>query len=65
MSVSCGVSLENPARLRALKARHAAIEAQIEQESGSPSVSDVFLKILKKKKLFLKERIEGIRSGSL
>lgn len=62
MSVLCDVSLDDSARLKALRARHAAIEEQIERERGAPSASDIFLKTLKKKKLFLKEKIEAIRA---
>lgn len=64
MPVSCGVSLDETAYLKALKARHAAIDTQIQLEQNAPSVSESFLKILKKKKLFLKEKIEGIRGVS-
>lgn len=67
MPVFSGVSAhisDESARLKALKARHAAIEEQINLEKASPAVSDVFLKTLKKKKLFLKEKIEGIRSAA-
>lgn len=48
------------ARVQSLKARHAAIEAELHEHIKSPSVSDIYLTQLKKEKLQVKEQLEGI-----
>ena len=51
-------------RLEALVSRHAAIEQELEEEQRSFASSDYKITELKRKKLFLKEEIEGIRQAS-
>ncbi len=43
-----GLAAENPSRVEALRAKHAQISEQLEQEQLHPSVSDFYLKQLKK-----------------
>ena len=50
-------------RLESLKARHAALDAQIMEEEKH-NVSDVQLRSLKRLKLIIKEEMEGIRQYS-
>lgn len=50
-----------PGRVQALLARHHALSQQIENEQSSPAYSDSRLRELKRKKLLLKDEIEGIR----
>lgn len=45
-------------RLEALKNRHAALSAQLENEMKHPAASDVAMKTLKLEKLRIKEEIE-------
>ncbi len=47
-------------RVESLKAKHAAIEAELREHLKSPSASDVYLTQLKKKKLQLKEQLEEL-----
>lgn len=47
------------ARLQALRARHAALARQIEEEQRRPSASPLELRALKTRKLRLKEEIEA------
>lgn len=49
-------------RLEALKARHAAIDAELQEYTKSPSASDLYLTQLKKQKLQIKEQLEGLAS---
>ena len=49
-------------RLEALRARHAAISSEIEEENKHLAASDLDLRRLKVEKLKIKEEIEGIRS---
>ena len=49
------------ARLEALKARKAQLDAELDQERRHPSVSDIYLTELKKRKLHLKEEIEALQ----
>lgn len=48
-------------RLEALKQKHAILSMRIEEAQRSPSITDFYLKQLKKAKLILKEEIEGVR----
>lgn len=48
-------------RLEALKARHAALEAQIREEEKHVTVGHSQLQSLKRLKLIIKEEMEGIR----
>ncbi len=50
-------------RLESLKARHAALDAQI-QEEEKHSGDDVQLRSLKRLKLIIKEEMEDIRRSS-
>lgn len=50
-----------PARVQALKSRHAHLSKLIEAEQYSPASSELRLRDLKRKKLQLKDQIEGIR----
>lgn len=61
---SRGLVSAQPARVEALKARHAALAHKIEQEQNKLSTSDRYLRDLKRQKLVLKEEIEGIRDAS-
>ncbi|MBI1328009.1 MAG: DUF465 domain-containing protein [Alphaproteobacteria bacterium] len=47
-------------RLEALKSRHAELEEKLHTESLKPSVSDFYLKQIKRMKLQLKDEIENI-----
>ena len=51
-------------RLEALMSRKAAIELELLEEQRSFASSDYKIIELKKKKLYLKEEIEGIRQAS-
>ena len=50
-----------PARVEALKLRHAHLAKLIEAEQASPAISELRLRDLKRRKLQLKDEIEGIR----
>jgi len=50
------------ARLRELNARHRSLEEAIEDEMSHPGVDSLRLVELKRRKLRLKEEIEGIRA---
>ncbi len=50
-------------RLEALRIRHTKIEQELTLESRRPSVSDIYLRQLKKMKLNLKEEIEALSSS--
>lgn len=52
--------MQNSAHLEGLQARHRAISQKIETEQSRPGSSDWYLRALKRQKLRLKERIEGI-----
>jgi hypothetical protein len=58
---SRSLSSAQPARVEALKARHANLARLIEAEQTSPALSEMRLRDLKRKKLQLKDEIEGIR----
>ena len=51
-------------RLESLMSRKAAIEAELQEEQRSFASSDYKIIELKKKKLYLKEEIEGMRQAS-
>ncbi len=59
-----GSDVANSSRVSALQKRHHLLEQQIEEAQRSPSATDFYLRSLKKQKLALKEKIEGIREGS-
>ena len=48
------------AHLSALEAKHAGLEAQIEEESQRPAPDTTTLHRLKKEKLKIKEALEGL-----
>lgn len=50
------------ARIRELGSRHSALDEAIHDEMRRPASDDVKLKELKRRKLKLKEEIEGLRS---
>ncbi len=52
------------AHLSELERRHQAIEKEIEFEQVSPSSSDLKIVELKRKKLYLKEEIEKLKSSA-
>lgn len=58
---SRGQTSAMPARVQALLARHNALARLIEDEQSSPASSDSKLRDLKRKKLLLKDEIEGIK----
>ena len=47
-------------RIEALKAKHQALEAQIEEENNRPHPDDVEIATLKKQKLFIKDQIASL-----
>lgn len=49
-------------RLRVLKAEHRALDEQISLLDSGPSVDQITLRRMKKRKLFLRDEIEQIRS---
>ncbi|MCB1682456.1 MAG: YdcH family protein [Rhodospirillales bacterium] len=51
--------LENP-HLKALKEKHADLSRQIEEARKDLSTTDFYLTQLKKQKLIIKEKIEGL-----
>jgi hypothetical protein len=51
-------------RLSALKAKHAALSTKIEKEARHSFHSESLIAQLKKEKLLLKEKIEGLRDVS-
>ena len=51
------------ARLEALKKRKEKIDSELHQEQRHPSVSDIYLRQLKKMKLQLKEEIESLEKA--
>jgi hypothetical protein len=50
------------ARIRELGSRHQSLDKAIQDELSRPIADDVRLKDLKRRKLKLKEEIEGLRS---
>ena len=50
-------------RLEALVTRHAALELELTEEQRSFASSDYKIAELKRRKLYLKEEIEGIRQA--
>lgn len=55
---------QQPARVEALRARHALLSQKIKNSQSKLSTDDWYLGDLKKQKLRLKEEIEGIRQVS-
>ncbi|HYF22850.1 MAG TPA: DUF465 domain-containing protein [Caulobacteraceae bacterium] len=53
------------ARIRELGNRHQALEAAIRDEMSRPSADSIRLKELKRRKLRLKEELEGLRSSAV
>jgi hypothetical protein len=58
------VRMSLQAHLSELERRHQAIEKEIEFERVSPSSSDLKIVELKRKKLYLKEEIEKLKSSA-
>lgn len=54
------VSTSNAARIKALQEKHTLLSERISREQNSLSISDFYLRQLKKQKLLLKEQIAGI-----
>ena len=52
-------------RLDSLKNKHETLEHEIESEEKRPLPNDIHIHDLKKKKLFLKDKIAGLSSQSL
>ncbi|WP_371739635.1 MULTISPECIES: YdcH family protein [unclassified Bartonella] len=50
------------AHLEALEKKHDALEAEIKTASNAPSVDDLVVADLKRKKLLIKDEIEALRS---
>ncbi|MGQ0528139.1 MAG: DUF465 domain-containing protein [Alphaproteobacteria bacterium] len=48
-------------RLEALKQKHSILSMRVEEAYKTLSTTDFYLKQLKKEKLVLKEKIEGVR----
>lgn len=65
MTVSGFTSSSPSSRLEALQAKHNALKSQIESEQRSPSATDFYLRQLKKQKLQIKEKIEGMRGTAV
>lgn len=59
---AASASPENP-HIKALKERHADLSRQIDEARKSRSTTDYYLTQLKKQKLVIKEKIEGILEG--
>lgn len=55
------MSLEE--RIEALKAKHKALEAAIEQENNRPHPDDVQISTLKKQKLRIKDELATLATG--
>ena len=51
------------ARIRELDSRHQTLDRQIQEETSRPAADDLRVRELKRKKLRLKEEIEGLRAG--
>ena len=51
------------ARIRELDSRHQTLDRQIQEELSHPAADDLRVRELKRKKLRLKEEIEGLRAG--
>jgi hypothetical protein len=49
-------------RIRELGARHQTLDRAIQEEVARPATDDIKLKELKRRKLKLKEEIEGLRA---
>ncbi|MES2729355.1 MAG: YdcH family protein [Pseudomonadota bacterium] len=47
-------------RLESLKARHAALDSQIQEEEKHNVINEIQLRSLKRLKLIIKEEMEGI-----
>ncbi len=52
------------ARLKALRARHAALAEKVDREQGRAAISEWYVRDLKKQKLRLKEEIEDLKDAS-
>lgn len=59
-----GLASSQISRLKALQEKHAILSNHIREEEGRPSAMDFYIRQLKKKRLYLKEKIESIRSTS-
>lgn len=53
------------ARIRELKARHSELDARIQTETRSPATDSTRIAELKRKKLRLKETIEGLEQPAV
>jgi hypothetical protein len=62
MSLATRSEISNP-RLESLLSRHAALETELHEEQRHVSSTD-YVRQLKRRKLQLKEEIEGIRRAS-
>jgi len=51
------------ARIRELGSRHENLERAIQDETNRPAADDIRLRELKRRKLKLKEELEGLRGG--
>lgn len=50
--------------LESLVKKHGALESELNEAMAHPSINDIALTDLKRRKLHLKEEIERLRSGS-
>jgi len=55
------MSLEE--RIEALRAKHRALEAQLEEENNRPRPDDVEIHSLKKQKLQIKDQLASLTAG--
>lgn len=60
LRAAVSASPENHPHLQALKEKHADLSRQIDEARKSRSTTDFYLTQLKKQKLVIKEKIEGI-----
>lgn len=51
-------------RIKALRNKHALLSERIEKEQSRPSTTDFYLRQLKKQKLLLKDKLEGVLQAS-
>lgn len=59
-----GLQTASASRIEALRQKHAALSARIEEAQNKPSTPDTILRQLKKQKLYLKEEIEQIKRSA-
>ena len=64
MQQSSGLASSSSSRIEALRAKHRNLSLKIEKELSYPYTSDTKIIQLKRKKLKIKEEIEGIREAS-